>query len=227
MRDYRLLLFFLLVTPLLHSCITLPDLSSEEKGVLVGTASGAAAGKQLDDDEKMVVAGALVGAISGTMVGSYMDEQQVEMEQALATEKERVELEKLEDNTLKLILNNEVTFPFDSADIRPEAEPLLEKLSSLLIKYNQTAIHIIGHSDSQGSSEYNSHLSLKRAETVSQVFTDQGVSPTRIRLEGRGETEPRASNETEEGRIKNRRVAIYLKPIIEGKDEQAYESPRY
>jgi outer membrane protein OmpA-like peptidoglycan-associated protein len=66
-----------------------------------------------------------------------------------------------------------------------------------------------------------------RAESVSQVFTGQGVSPSRIRLEGRGESEPRASNETEAGRLLNRRVAIYVKPIIEGKDELAYESPRY
>ena len=218
----------LCIAPLVSSCASYSPGPAENTGVIVGSVAGAVAGHQMDD-EKGALVGAAIGAIAGAMVGSYMDEQQLAIEKALQDDQnaKQIELKRLEDETLKLIVSNEVTFEFDSAEIKPTIEPSLEKLARLLVKYNQTIVHIIGHSDNIGSSEYNSQLSIRRANSIADYFVAQGVSSSRLRLEGRGETDPRAQNDTEEGRRLNRRVAIYVKPVIQGKDAMAYESPRY
>jgi len=69
-----------------------------------------------------------------------------------------------------------------------------------------------GHTDGVGSDAYNKKLSLARAEAVKTYMVSQGVSADKIRVEGKGKSNPIASNDTEEGRAKNRRVEITLIP---------------
>lgn len=197
-------------------------------GAAAGAVAGAVLGHQLDGDAGKWV-GAAAGALAGGAVGNYMDNQQQAFERELAEEQAAHELEvqRLRDDTLKLTLDSEVSFDFDQASIRPGFRDSLDKLARLIQKYDRTVVHVVGHTDSVGSAEYNQRLSERRAEAVADYIIARGVTPQRIRTEGRGESEPRATNETEAGRQLNRRVEIFIKPIVEGQEERAFESPRY
>lgn len=82
-----------------------------------------------------------------------------------------------------------------------------------------------GHTDSVGIEAYNINLSNERARTVALYLDAQGVDIRRIRTEGRGESEPRVPNNSASNRTLNRRVEIYIKPIIEGQEERALVAP--
>jgi outer membrane protein OmpA-like peptidoglycan-associated protein len=196
-------------------------------GAAAGAVAGAVLGHQLDNSAGRWV-GAVAGALAGGAVGHYMDKQQREFERELAAEREanQLEIERLRDDTLKLTVNNEVSFDFNRADVKPAFKPSLDKLGGLLKKYDQTVVHIIGHTDNIGSEEYNQRLSEERAENVRAYLVAYGVPSGRLLTEGRGMGEPRESNATEAGRQLNRRVEIFVKPVVEGQESLASEPPK-
>ena len=198
-------------------------------GAAIGAAAGAAAGYAADDGAKGALIGAAVGALAGGAVGNYMDRQQQEFERVLAEEQARhdIEIERLKDDVLKLDLSSEVSFDYNSAALKPAFTSTLEKLSNVINKYDRTVVHTIGHTDSSGSEAYNQQLSERRANSVSSFLSARGVPYDRLRTEGMGELAPRATNETEAGRQLNRRVEIYLKPVVEGREQQAFEQPEF
>ena len=195
-------------------------------GAAIGAVAGAVLGHQVSHGSGKWV-GAAVGALAGAGVGHYMDNQQKDFEQALREERQQnqLEIERLKDDTLKLSLDSEISFDFNKSNINPAFKPSLNKLTDVLVKYDRTVVHVVGHTDSIGADGYNQRLSEQRAENVVIYIEQRGVPFDRLLSEGRGETEPRATNETEAGRQLNRRVEIYVKPIVEGQDERAYESP--
>lgn len=197
-------------------------------GAAVGAVAGAVLGHQINGKSGKWV-GAAVGALAGGAVGHYMDNQQREFEQALASERSahQLEIERLKDDTLKLTVDSEVSFDFNRAEIKPAFRGSLDKLGEVILKYNRTVVHVVGHTDSVGSDAYNQDLSERRARSVGDYLTGRGVPYDRLRTEGRGEREPRATNATEAGRQLNRRVEIFVKPIVEGQEQRAYEPPRY
>jgi len=213
---------------LVVACATNDPNRRAKIGAGVGAVTGAVLGHQVKHGSGKFV-GAALGALAGGLVGNYMDKQEQEFNQALEEEQRRneLEIERLKDDTLKLSLDSEVSFDFDRAEIKPAFQPTLDKLADILNKYNRTVVHIIGFTDSTGSAEYNQRLSERRALAVADYLVSRGVPSDRVRTEGRGENEPRATNATEAGRQLNRRVEIYVKPIVEGQEERAYESPRY
>jgi len=196
-------------------------------GAAIGALAGAVLGHQVQHSTRGRVVGAVVGAVAGGAIGNYMDNQQRDMEQELATEQQRhdLEIERLKDDSLKIDISNEVSFDFDRAGLKHAFTPTLRKVAGVLNKYNRTVVHVIGHTDSTGSEAYNMGLSQRRADSVADYLYGQGVSRDRLRTEGRGESEPRATNETEAGRQLNRRVEIIVKPVVEGQEERAYEPP--
>lgn len=197
-------------------------------GAAVGALIGAVAGHQVDGDKGRYV-GAVIGAIAGGAVGNYMDKQQAELEQELAAEAARQELNitRLAGDALKIGIASDASFGFDSSDLNSKAVVTFGKIASVLKDYDKTVIHVVGHTDSVGSDDYNMKLSQRRASTVSSYLSSNGVLGERLRTEGRGEREPLASNETEAGRTANRRVDIVIKAIIEGQEQQAYAPPPY
>ena len=74
----------------------------------------------------------------------------------------------------------------------------------------RVAIKVIGHTDSQGSEMTNLQLSISRAEAVAEYLRQRGIALERLSADGHGEAEPLASNATEEGRMRNRRVELIL-----------------
>jgi len=101
-----------------------------------------------------------------------------------------------------------VLFDFDRYDIKPETYPLLNEVVTILKKNPRTKIEIEGHTDNVGSAEYNQRLSEKRAKAVMDYLVKNGIDPERLSDRGYGLTRPVASNDTEEGRAKNRRVEL-------------------
>jgi len=101
-----------------------------------------------------------------------------------------------------------VMYDFDSAEIKSEAYPMLNEGVSILKKNPELKVEIDGHTDNKGSAVYNMNLSERRAKSIMQYFVDQGVEAERLTTKGFGFTQPAASNETKEGRAKNRRVEL-------------------
>jgi len=105
-------------------------------------------------------------------------------------------------------ISADVLFDFDKSELRPEGIAELEPLLQAMQADAQLSAMIVGHTDSTGTEQYNLGLSQRRAQAVANYFMDGGIGADRLKMEGRGESEPRASNETREGRQQNRRVEI-------------------
>ena len=104
-----------------------------------------------------------------------------------------------------------VHFGFNKSEVGPEFNDLLSNLKAF-IEENDYVVTIVGHTDSIGSNKYNFGLSERRAESTKKRLLELGLSPERIvGIEGKGEEEPIATNETKEGRSQNRRVEFILK----------------
>ena len=118
----------------------------------------------------------------------------------------------MSENEIRIILESGVLFAFDKYDLRPDAILILNKVLEVLRydDYKNEAIRIEGHTDSIGSHQYNDELSQKRARSVVDWFVSNGIARSRISSSGYGETQPIDTNETDEGRQKNRRVEIKI-----------------
>lgn len=216
-----------LVAAALSGCAADDPNQKTKTGAAIGAAAGALLGYAVDDGAGGVLAGAAVGALAGGGVGHYMDKQQQEMEAALADERARNELkiQQLENETLKIDIASEVSFDFDSASLKSAFTPTLNKVADILQRYPNTIIHVVGHTDSVGSESYNMKLSERRAQSVVDYLSSRGVSSSRLYAIGKGESEPRATNDNEAGRQLNRRVELFVKPVIEGQESEAYQTP--
>lgn len=226
MTHLRTLAIATAMTLVVGGCATDDPNRRAKTGAIIGAIAGAVIGNQSGDDRDRYL-GAAVGAISGAAVGAYMDQQRRDLETSLADEQRREALDITEvgDDTLKIGIASDATFEFDSAEIQPQFRPTYRKIASVLREYEKTVVHIVGHTDSTGPAEYNQRLSERRAESVGLYLRDRGVNGDRLIYEGRGERQSVASNETAEGRRRNRRVEIFIKPIVEGREPAAYEPP--
>ncbi|MCM8807894.1 MAG: OmpA family protein, partial [Candidatus Omnitrophica bacterium] len=102
-----------------------------------------------------------------------------------------------------------IYFDFDKADIKPESEPTLKEIARFLRENPEIRVYIVGHTDNVGKLDYNMELSRKRAENVvKELVNKYGISKERLKAFGVGPLAPVSSNDTEEGRAKNRRVEI-------------------
>jgi len=120
----------------------------------------------------------------------------------------------IEANSLLIALDSEVLFDVNKYDVRvhPEAEEVLKNLAIVLKEMDVKNFEIDGHTDSDGSDEYNQVLSEKRANSVKNFLVSQGVT-AEVTTKGYGESKPVASNDTAEGKQKNRRVEIIIPTI--------------
>lgn len=102
-----------------------------------------------------------------------------------------------------------ILFDFDKDVIKPESKPTLDEIAFLLSARPELRLNIVGHTDNQGSADYNLDLSQRRAASVAAALAAQyGVAPDRLAAGGAGMTQPVDTNDTEEGRAKNRRVEL-------------------
>jgi outer membrane protein OmpA-like peptidoglycan-associated protein len=102
-----------------------------------------------------------------------------------------------------------ILFDFDKDVIKPESKPTLDEIAFLLSAKPELRLNVVGHTDNQGSADYNLDLSQRRAASVVAALTSQyGIAPDRLAPIGAGMTQPVDTNDTEEGRAKNRRVEL-------------------
>lgn len=106
--------------------------------------------------------------------------------------------------------NLRIHFETDKARITAHSRPLVEKFADFLVTNKGSLVHIVGHTDWRGSDNYNMVLSKKRAQSVRDALIELGVSASRLSTEGKGETEPMATNKTDEGMALNRRIEVKL-----------------
>ncbi|MFJ7109190.1 OmpA family protein [Pseudomonas sp. NPDC098740] len=104
----------------------------------------------------------------------------------------------------------DVLFAFNQSELTPAAQSKLDSLMPKLQSADVVSIKVIGHTDSIGSDTYNQALSERRASSVAAYLLSQGLAPNKLTSEGKGQSQPVADNETEEGRAKNRRVELHI-----------------
>lgn len=113
-------------------------------------------------------------------------------------------------------LSGDANFATDSAELSTSGKAALDLFASRAKQLNVSGISVVGHADSRGDAAYNQKLSERRANSVKSYLEGKGIVGSLIRASGEGENSPVATNDTKEGRAKNRRVDItvrgYTKP---------------
>lgn len=205
--------FFISGSLLLTSCETVQNANNTQKGAAIGTAAGAVIGGILGNNIGKggnaplgAVLGGVVGGVAGGVIGDKMDKQAKEIKETLpGAEVERV------GEGIKVTLNeNTVNFDFNSANLTTLAKSNLDKLVTVLKNNPDTNINIYGHTDSIGTDAVNLRISSQRAAAVKNYFVANGISASRMFTEGLGKSSPIASNDTDAGRAKNRRVEFAI-----------------
>jgi OOP family OmpA-OmpF porin len=110
----------------------------------------------------------------------------------------------------KVVLNADTFFDFDKSVIKPEGRRILDQVADKVKAMNLETLIATGYTDSIGSVAYNLKLSQRRANAVKSYLVSRGIDSNRIYAEGKGKSNPIASNKTREGRAHNRRVEIEI-----------------
>ena len=218
MKTRRNLIAATALMALLAGCTTNPYTGESQAGKAgiyggIGAATGAvigAATSSKKDSTKGALIGAAVGGAAGGGYGYYVDTQEAKLRQTL--QGTGVQVQRNGDD-LKLIMPGNITFASNSADISSSFYPTLNSLVLVFKEFNKNGVNIVGHTDSTGSQELNQSLSQRRAQSVANYLTANGVPGQRISAYGAGPSQPIASNATDAGRAQNRRVEINLRPL--------------
>lgn len=175
-------------------------------GAIVGGLLGASSG---DNKLEKAAVGAAIGGILGGAVGSTLDKQAADLRNSIGNSQVSI------TNTgseLIVTMPQDILFATDSASLRPDLTRDLGAVAQNLMRYPDSTIQVIGHTDNSGAAAYNQNLSERRAGAVAQTLIANGVPAFRVAAIGRGEDQPVASNLTPEGMARNRRVDIIIRP---------------
>jgi len=183
--------------------------SSQAKGTVIGAAAGGVVGgligKKAGNTALGAILGAVIGGAAGNYIGNYMDNQADEMKRDISGAKiERV------GQGIKITFDSGLLFDTGKATLKAASMENLKSLAKILNKYEDTNILLEGHTDSDGSEEFNLQLSRSRANSVANYLQGLNVNATRFTIMGYGEQQPVASNETVEGKQMNRRVEVAI-----------------
>ncbi len=210
------------------SCEATRNANNKQKGAVIGATGGAVLGAILGNNigkggngELGAVIGGVVGGTAGVIIGNKMDKQaqQIENEIPGAT------VERLDDGIVVTFDENSGVF-FDTGkyNVNAASQTILNKLSNVMKEYDQTNVIVAGHTDSQGSDALNMTLSKNRANAVTNYMVSTGLSVGRFTTVWYGEDQPAATNDTAEGRAKNRRVQLAIVPNEQMKEEAMKEA---
>jgi outer membrane protein OmpA-like peptidoglycan-associated protein len=211
---------FLLVT----SCATYDPYTGEQEVSNAGKGAGIGAGvaaviayianKDKDPGKRneRILKAAAGGAAVGGGIGYYMDVQEAKLRKQLRGS--GVSVVRDGDN-INLVMPGNITFATGNADIAPNFLSVLNSVTLVLKEFDKTLVVVSGHTDSTGSNALNQKLSEKRAQSVANNLSKNGVLSDRLEVLGFGETQPIASNNTEKGKMQNRRVEISLLPVAQ------------
>ncbi len=190
----------------LTGCATMGG--STGKGAAIGAAAGGLAGAVIGNQTGSTARGAIIGAVLGGAAGGIIGHQMDQRAKEIAQQVPGATVERVGEG-IQVTFPSGLLFDFDSAVIRSNAADNLDGLAQHLIKYNDSNVMIVGHTDAVGSTAYNQSLSEQRAQAAARYLAARGVSRY-VATAGRGEREPVATNDTEGGRQLNRRVEIAI-----------------
>ena len=189
------------------------NMSDTQRRAAIGAGAGALGGAVLSSATggkagTGAVLGGGVGALGTYIWSQNMEKQKREMEQA--TQGTGIGVTQTQDNRLKLDIPSDISFDTGRADISRNFAPVLDRFANSLRDNQNTDVRIVGHTDNTGSDAINNPLSMDRAASTRNYLTARGVDGRRIVIEGMGERYPIATNDTAEGRARNRRVEIFV-----------------
>jgi len=206
MRSIKSLIAILVGAVFLISCA---NWSRTGTGAAAGAGAGGVLGGVIGSKKGNTAGGAIIGAAvggaAGAAIGRYMDKQAKEIENDV----KNAEVERVGEG-IKVTFESGILFGFDSYSLTPAAQENVRELARILNEYPDTNIMVEGHTDNRGAADYNQGLSERRARSVANYLKMQGLSADRVTITGRGLNDPIATNETEEGRAKNRRVEVAI-----------------
>jgi len=209
---YSLTVLFI-TTIILTSCEAVKNTNNTQKGAGIGTAAGAILGAVIGNNlgnkknsELGAILGGVIGGVAGGVIGNKMDKQAREIKEALPG----AEVERVGEGIMLTLGENAIRFATNKSILTLDAKANLDKLVPVLNNYENTNIVIYGYTDNTGKIEYNQVLSGKRANSVKNYLATKGVNDNRIQTKGLGINDPIATNETTEGRSKNRRVEFAI-----------------
>ena len=215
MKNFTLITLALILSmgSFFTSCESLKNANNTQKGAGIGAIAGAVIGGVLGNNLGKggngalgAVLGGAIGGVTGGVIGNKMDKQARQIDEALpGAGVERV------GEGIKLVLGeNAVRFDTNKSTLTAGAKSNLDKIIPVFKEYADTNITIFGYTDSTGSADYNLKLSGERAASVKNYLASKGLSVTRFNVQGLGIADPIASNETPDGRSKNRRVEFAI-----------------
>lgn len=183
--------------------------NSTQTGATLGAIGGGIVGAAAGNSGLQTAVGAGIGAAIGGAVGSTLDAQAADLRQNVNNPNVGIVNTGSE---LLVTLPEAITFATDSAVLSISAQRDIAALAQNLLKYPNSLVRVVGHTDSTGPLQHNMDLSQRRAQSVANVLTNNAVPARRIATSGVGPTQPVASNATVEGRAANRRVEITIRP---------------
>jgi outer membrane protein OmpA-like peptidoglycan-associated protein len=208
-------------------------LSTREKGAGIGALGGAAAGGLVGAAVGHPGTGAAIGGAlglgSGALIGDQLqgqekrqaeqqksiDQQRAEIakNQALIDELKKQNIEARETSRGVTVNLPSVNFEFDRSDLTPEGRDRVNQIASVLNREAPNRrVSVEGHASRESAAQeaYNQQLSQRRAQTVADALARDGVNRNQLSSHGLGTSSPVASNDTEEGRRRNRRVEVII-----------------
>jgi outer membrane protein OmpA-like peptidoglycan-associated protein len=215
MKNFKVIVLggLMLFLTVFTSCEAVKNTNNTQRGAAIGAAGGAILGAVLGNNlgkggngAMGAVLGGVVGGVAGGVIGNKMDKQAREIETALpGADVERV------GEGIKLVLGeNAVRFDTNKSTLTAAAKANLDKLVPVFNQYPDTNIQIYGYTDSTGAADYNLKLSDQRAASVKAYLVSKGLAATRFVTTGLGIADTIATNDTPDGRSKNRRVEFAI-----------------
>ncbi|MEK7774776.1 MAG: OmpA family protein [Candidatus Zixiibacteriota bacterium] len=178
-----------------------------DQGAAIGAGAGAAIGAVIGNKAGNTALGAILGAVVGGAAGAYIGNQMDKQAAEMAQDLEGAKIERVGEG-IKITFESGILFDVNKSELQSAARTNLEKLAVILNKYPDTDVLVEGHTDADGTTEYNRDLSIRRANSVGTFLSGLQVQGDRLRMMGYGEEQPLASNATTEGKSLNRRVEI-------------------
>lgn len=209
MKNFKFLAIILCFGMILSGC------NNTQKGAGIGAAGGALLGAIVGKVAGNTAVGAAVGTAVGTgagvLIGKHMDKVKAEAAAKVAD----AQVEQITDanglQAVKVTFDSGILFATNKAALNAAAKANLAKFAQVLNNNKDCDVAIFGHTDSTGNDGINIPLSVNRANSVKDYLTSCGVATAQIKsVEGKGSSEPVASNATKEGQAQNRRVEIYM-----------------
>lgn len=223
MKPFKKISIIILLSIAMVSCEAIKNTNSSQRGAAIGMAGGAIIGGILGNNigdggnsALGAIIGGVVGGASGAYIGNRMDEQAKKIQEEIpGAEVVRVG----EGIAVTFDENSGVYFATNQDAINADSKTSLLKLIAILKEYPKTNIVVEGHTDSSGSDSYNMDLSRRRAMAVTDFMIKNGIDNKRLITKWFGEEQPKNTNETAEGRAKNRRVELAIVANEELKEE--------